>query len=144
MRMFQACLLAAVLLAGVRATAQETQFAQGSIIIPMDVDYQNAGMLKSFGLVYRLRLAGVPVDWCIATNKSLYLGTTNALAPNAAAPSSTVDFTASAVDTRTAAVITAHGYRGGPFVVSAAYGATAMPIVNAWTTSNQSVAVHQA
>ncbi|HEY1586113.1 MAG TPA: hypothetical protein VGH63_10540, partial [Polyangia bacterium] len=121
------------------AVAQQ-QFPSGSLIIPMDVDYQNAGMLRSFGLLYRLLAGGVTVNWCILPGKTLYTGAT----ANPASPGNSVDFTASATDTRTNAVITNHGYRGGPFVVDAADAATAMPIVTAWTTANPSVAVHKA
>jgi uncharacterized repeat protein (TIGR01451 family) len=54
-----------------------------------------------------------------------------------------VDFTTSAVDHKTGAVITGHGYRGGPWVIDAADAAKAMPIINAWQTANPDVAVHE-
>lgn len=138
MRRVCLALLAIVLLSS-PARAQQT-FGTGSLIIPMDVDYQNAGMLRAYGLLYKLLLAGVPVNWCILPGKTLYTGTTAFPAD----PGNSVDFTASATDTRTNAVITNHGYRGGPFVVDAAYHDTALAIVNAWTAANPSVAVHAA
>ncbi|MCU1277521.1 MAG: putative internalin, partial [bacterium] len=129
----------AVTLSSTTALAQQ-QFPSGSLIIPMDVDYQNAGMLRAYGLLYRLLAGGVPVKWCILPGKTLYTGNS----ANPANPGNSVDFVASATDTRTSAVITNHGYRGAPFVVDAADFATAMPIVTAWTTANPSVAVHKA
>jgi hypothetical protein len=85
------------------------------------------GMLKAFGLVYELLRNGVPVQWVIRPGKS-HLG---------------VDFTASAVDHKTRAVIASYGYRGGPWVINSADAARAIPIVNAWQTANPAVAVHE-
>ena len=141
--MHKSGLLARVVLLAVTlssASAFATPFAKDSLIIPMDVDYQNAGMLRAFGLLYQLLYNGVTVNWCILPGKTLYMGTT----ANPANPGNTVDFVASAVDTRTSIVITNHGYRGGPFVIDKADLAKAMPIITAWTTANPSVAVHQA
>ena len=36
-------------------------YAPGSLIIPMDTTYQDAGMLKAYGLVYELLRNGVSV-----------------------------------------------------------------------------------
>jgi hypothetical protein len=102
-------------------------FAAGSLIIPMDTAYQDTGMLKAFGLVHALLRSGIPVSWTIKPGKA----------------SSEADFTASAVDISTAAVINAHGYRGGPWVVDASDAAAALPLIAAWQTSNVT-AVHQA
>src|SRR5579883_483963 len=132
--------LFAVLFATARPARAQQTFAAGSLIIPMDVDYQNAGMFKAVGLLYQLLKAGVPVEWCIATGKTLYTGNT-AFPTNAA---SAIDFTASATDTRTNAVITNHGYRGGPFVIDSSYRTQALPIITAWTTKYPQVAVHSA
>jgi hypothetical protein len=58
------------------------------------------------------------------------------------------DFTASATNLRTGAVITNHGYRGGPFVIDSANAAAAMPFIQAWWTehplSQTLVTVHSA
>src|ERR1700747_2730795 len=83
--------------------AQQMTFATGSLIIPMDKDFQDFGMLAAFGLVDRLLRAGIPVSWCIQSGKAV--GGT--------------DFTATAQDAKTGAAITNHGYRGGPFVIEA-------------------------
>jgi hypothetical protein len=108
--------------------AQPMTFATGSLIIPMDKDFQDSGMLAAFGLVDKLLHAGVRVNWCIQPGKAV--GGT--------------DFTASAKDSRTGAVITNHGYRGGPFVIDAADAAAAMPVVTAWQAARPTVAVHVA
>lgn len=101
--------------------------APGSYIIPMDTDYQDDGMLKAYGLVYQLLLADVPVRWCIQPGKA-YGGT---------------DFTASATDVETSAVVSSHDYRGGPFAISSTDAAAALPVITAWQT-NHVTAVHEA
>src|ERR1051326_5929589 len=104
-------------------------FKTGSLIIPMDTDYQDRGMLTAFGLVNKLLASGIPVYWCVDSTKSTV---------------SAVDFTASAIDVKTSAVITNHGYRGGPFVVDAAYQSTALAIVVQWQAGSDQTAVHSA
>ncbi len=47
------------------------------------------------------------------------------------------------VDIQTLAVITSHGYRGGPFVIEAVDAAAALPIIQAWQSGNVT-AVHEA
>ena len=110
------------------ARAAADDFAAGSLIIPMDTDYQDAGMLRAYGLVYELLRQGVPVRWVIKTGKQI----------------GDADFTASATDVMSGAAIDDHGYRGGPWVVDAADAAAAAPIVEAWQTDNPEVAVHEA
>jgi len=58
-------------------------FKTGSLIIPMDTDYQDRGMLTAFGLVNKLLASGIPVYWCVDSTKSTV---------------SAVDFTASAIE----------------------------------------------
>ena len=65
-------------------------FAPGTLIIPMDVTYQDEGMFKAYGLVYNLLSNGIPVKWAIQPGKA-YDGT---------------DFTTSAQDIVTLAPIT--------------------------------------
>ena len=103
-------------------------FASGSYIVPTDTTYQDNGMLLAYGMVYRLLRDGVPVEWVIEPTKA-HLGN---------------DFTASAVDHVSRAVILAHGYRGGPFVIHAADVARARPIVDAWQALHPAVTVHEA
>jgi len=104
------------------------EFAAGSLIIPMDTDYQDTGMLRAYGLVYELLRQGVPVRWMIQSGKA----------------NGGVDFTASGTDLMSGAAIDGHGYRGGPWVVDAADAALAMPIVEAWQVDSPEVAVHEA
>ncbi|HEX2571037.1 MAG TPA: hypothetical protein VH877_15865 [Polyangia bacterium] len=118
---------------------QAQQFPAGSLIIPMDIDYQDASMLRAFGLLYQLLRADIPVNWCIQPGKTLYVGTT----PNPNAPNA-VDFVASAQDIRTNATITAHGYRGGPFVIDAGDASRALQVIAAWNTATPLVGVHRA
>lgn len=116
------------------AVALPVTFTPGALIIPMDVDYQDVGMLKAFGLLDKLLRAGVPVAWCIKTPKTVV---------DAANGRFEADFTASATDLKSGASIAQHGYRGGPFVVAAADAGAAMPIITAWQASN-TTAVHVA
>src|SRR5438093_1496844 len=121
-------LVAVLLCAATPAGAvQNVQFAPGSLIIPMDVDYQDAGMLKAFGLLDKLLRAGVPVSWCIKTPKVVV---------DVAKGRFEDDFTASAKDLKSGALVNAHGYRGGPFVIAAADAGAAMPIITAWQAAN--------
>lgn len=101
-------------------------FQAGSLVIPMDNDYQDQGTLKAFGLVYALLRAGVPVNWVISQTKA----------------QGGVDFTATGKDLKTSAVVTNHGYRGGPFVVDAADRTAALTVISAWQTANPTTAVH--
>jgi hypothetical protein len=110
--------------------ARADTFAAGSYIIPMDTTYQDAGMLKAFGLVYNLLAHGVPVRWTIKTGKA----------------SQGTDFTATATNLNTGAAIPSHGYRGGPFVIDTADTNAALPLIQAWWTAHPTplVTVHQA
>jgi uncharacterized repeat protein (TIGR01451 family) len=122
------------------AVAQQA-FSSGSLIVPMDIDNQDAGMLRAFGLVYKLLLNDVPVAWCIMPGKSLYTGATKYPATASAAE----DFTASAKDVKTGASLGTVHYRGGPFVVDAAYKTQALAIISAWNTGQTTIVnVHEA
>jgi len=99
-----------------QSVAQDQPFEAGSLIIPMDTNYQDAGMLQAFGLVYQLILQGVEVNWVIQNGKAF----------------GDADFVTDATDWSTLATISAHGYRGGPFVIDLADVAAATPIITAW------------
>ncbi len=112
-------------------------FATGTLIIPMDTVYQNLGMWKAYGLVYRLLDNNIPINWVIADNKNW----------------NAVDFCADAKDLRTNANIATdagapcagHNYFGGPFVIDSAYAAQAIPLIQTWWTANgNQPTVHQA
>src|SRR5262249_27346090 len=125
-------LLAVLGLAG-GAMATPTTFAPRSLIVPMDTTYQDNGMFKAYGLVYRLLQNGVPVRWAIGNPKTpdLFNG---------------VDFQATTIDRYTATPIGApYSYRGGPFIIDSADGAVADPIITAWRTANAGQpTIHQA
>jgi len=108
------------------STASAEEFAPGTLIIPMDTTYQDHGMLRAFGLVYKLLSNNIPVRWVIRAGK----------APQG------VDFTASATDLQSNATISAHGYRGGPWVIAQSDAAKALPIITAFQTANPTVKVH--
>lgn len=103
MRSLRSIFIAVLLLCGLAVTpAQARTFQSGSLIIPMDVVYQNYGMFSAYGLVYELLRHDVPVHWVIKKGK--FFGD--------------ADFTADAVDfLDSQEVIVAHAYRGGPWVV---------------------------
>lgn len=100
----------------------------GSLIIPMDTSSQDRGMLRAYGLVYRLLANDVPVRWAIAPGKS----------------QNGEDFSATTRDLRTGAALGARSYGGGPFVISAADRAVAQPIIDAWLQDDCVTAVHEA
>jgi MYXO-CTERM domain-containing protein len=108
--------------------AHADPFAAGSLIIPMDTDYQDMGMLRAFGLVYELLRNGVPVRWTVRSDKLF----------------GEYDFTASATDLLSGEPIPMHDYRGGPWVIDAMDAADALPIIEAWQQLNPEVAVHEA
>ncbi|MBI5534872.1 MAG: DUF11 domain-containing protein [Deltaproteobacteria bacterium] len=109
------------------AAASADTFAPGTLVVPMDTTYQDQGMLRAFGLVYKLLSQNIPVRWVIRNGKA-YQG---------------VDFTTSAVDLQTNAAINNHGYRGGPWVIDQANAAKATPIIVAYQSANPMVKVHR-
>lgn len=118
----------AALLAIAPGTVLAGEFPVGSLVIPMDTDYQDLGMLRAYGLVYELLRQGVPVHWVIRIGKGY----------------GEVDFTTSATDLLSGVDIDDHGYRGGPWVIDAADAVDALAIVEAWQQDNPEVAVHEA
>lgn len=104
-----------------------TDFDAGSLIIPMDTDYQDDGLFKAFGLVYQLLLADVPVHWAIREGKEF----------------GDPDFTVDSRDVQSGSIIDAHGYRAGPFVVDSVHAEPAMVVIEAWQAEHVTV-VHEA
>ena len=102
-------------------------FGVGSLIIPMDTDYQDSGMLEAYGLVYELLTNEITIAWTILPGKGF----------------GEVDFTTTATDLRSGDVVPEHGYRGGPFVVRESDAVLALPIVEAWLAANPDTAVHE-
>ena len=104
------------------------EFEAGSLIIPMDTDYQDLGMFRAFGLVYELLRNDVPIRWAIRGDKLI----------------GDADFSAAAVDVASGDPVPMHDYRGGPWIIDAVDAADAMPIIAAWQQANPDVAVHEA
>jgi hypothetical protein len=102
-------------------------FPPGTLIIPMDTDHQDEGMLTAFGLVYELLRNDIVIRWMIQPGKE----------------HGGVDFTASAEDVATGAAIVEHGYRGGPFIVREDDAEAALPIVEAWQAEHPETTVHR-
>ncbi len=116
------------------SSAANYTFPTGSLVIPMDITYQDSSMFKAYGLVYRLLQNGIPVSWVIKSPKTLCTAATSA-ACNGLPMSATDprDLTVTATDFATSTVITpTHSYRGGPFVVDQVHAAAAGPIIVAW------------
>lgn len=115
--------------AAVEARQQSLERVQsaGALVIPMDTAYQDRGILRAYGLVYRLLSEGVPVRWSIAPGKE----------------QNGVDFVAEARDLETGRSRGRVTYRGGPFIIAAEDRAAAMPIVNAWLAGDRVTVVHE-
>ena len=152
------------------ALAEQRTFVAGSLIVPMDLAYQDRGHLQAYGLVYQLLSQGVKVHWAIDPDKTYHPTACNtpgnlcawdcAIAGSGVKcpyPTASPDFTAASQvlwsDTGAMAqgtAISSHGYRGGPFVVDAADRGAALAIVNSWNTGVPSrplfipVTVHEA
>ncbi len=143
-------LLVLVLWGALPDPARAMEFPAGSLIIPMDVQYQNHGMLQAYGLVHRLIQHQIPVYWIIESNKTFR----ERCDPGDGCPWDCADpidggpclfqtlspdfWTAATVvydDTglRTAGTpVPLHGYRGAPFVIHAAAAAVARGVIDAW------------
>jgi uncharacterized repeat protein (TIGR01451 family) len=121
-------LFAGLLVTAAPSLAHADDFAAGSLIVPMDTDYQDMGMLRAYGLVYALLANDVPVRWVIKSGKQ----------------QDEADFTTSATDLQSGAAVDDHGYRGGPWVIDAPDADAALPIVEAWQVESPETAVHEA
>ncbi|MEX1364489.1 MAG: hypothetical protein AB1Z98_15290 [Nannocystaceae bacterium] len=119
------CLSAAALWPSLAAA---DDFGEGSYVIPMDLDHQDEGMLRAYGLVYDLLLNNIPVRWTIREGKAY----------------GEDDFTATCTDVASGMAIGPHGYRGGPFVVDSFDATEATAIIEAWIAQYPETTVHQA
>lgn len=147
-----------VLLCGAadRAAAAPRSFDSGSLIIPMDLAYQDRGILQAYGLLFQLLRQGIPVAWVIDPLKTWHAepcdSTTDPCPWDCAIegsnekcpyPTGSPDFFVSAQvvwsDAGVAAGtdISEHGYRGGPFVIDAAHRDAALAIIDAWNDPAQ-------
>lgn len=147
---FIALLSVLALAPGARA-GYDRSFDAGSLIIPMDLAYQDEGLLQAYGLVFQLLRQGVPVYWVIDPEKAWHdapCDTPGDECPWDCAdegsgpcpyPTASPDFEASAEVvwdgeglSSPGDAIARHGYRGGPFVIDAADQDAALAIVEAW------------
>lgn len=148
---------ALVLSLALPARADVRTFETGSLIIPMDLAYQDTGLLQSYGLVFQLLRQGVRLHWVIDPDKTWHHAPCDtpgdecawscaeeASGVRCSYPTASPDFYAAAVvvwDGEGAMspgdAIVRHGYRGGPFVIDAADAARARPIIDAWNDRDQ-------
>lgn len=134
------------------AGAEEKTFAAGSLIIPMDLAYQDTGILQAYGLVFQLLRQGVPVSWVIDPDKTWHAADCDTPAdlctwdcaiegsgvkcpyptasPDFFAPTKVVSDSAGTLSPGDA--ISSHGYRGGPFLIDASNATAALAIIEAW------------
>ncbi len=150
-----ALVTAAALLQGAQARAEERSFEAGSLILPMDLAYQDKGLFQSYGLVFQLLRQQVPVSWVIRPGKLWHAQACDTVGDECSwdcagsgsgpcsYPTAEPDFFASAVvvwddqeQAQPGDAIDAHGYRAGPFVIAAADAAAALPIIEAWNDSS--------
>ncbi len=134
------------------ARAEDRTFEAGSLIIPMDLAYQDSGMFQSYGLLFALLRQGIQVSWVIDPDKTWHdapCDTGGDLCAwdcaeegsgvKCAYPTASPDFFASTTvlwDSdgvlSPGENVASHGYRGGPFVIDAADKDAAIAIVDAW------------
>lgn len=150
--------LAAALLVGALAIPApasagiERTFDEGSLVIPMDLAYQDSGLFQAYGLVYHLLREGVTVYWVIDEEKVWHAAPCDTPGDECAwdcaeegsgdkcpYPTASPDFYAGAMvlwDSEEmmapGTMIDSHGYRGGPFVVDAADAEQAKAIIDAY------------
>ncbi|MCE9575942.1 MAG: cadherin-like domain-containing protein, partial [Deltaproteobacteria bacterium] len=94
----------------------------------MDNTSQDNGMIRAYGLVYRLLENGVTVRWTIAPAKA----------------QDGTDFSVAATNVETNTALGTVNYSGGPFVIDSADVAAATPFINAWLASDTVTVVHRA
>ncbi len=145
-------LVLALLVAVSPAHAAERTFESGSLIIPMDLAYQDSGIFQAYGLLFQLLKQGVRVYWVINQDKTWHAAACDTTGDECAwdcaiegsgvkcpYPTAGPDFFAvskvlwDSEGTATAGdPISNHGYRGGPFVIDALDKAAALVIIDAW------------
>lgn len=150
--MSAAAALALALSASPAVAQYERTFEAGSLIIPMDVSYQDTGMLQAYGLVFQLLAHDITVYWVIDDEKVWHDAPCDTPGDECAwdcaeegsgdkcpFPTASPDFYVGATvlwdgdgAMRPGDTIMRHGYRGGPFVVAAAQAEAARAIVDAW------------
>jgi hypothetical protein len=127
-------------------------FEAGSLIIPMDLAYQDQGLLQAYGLIFQLLRQGVVVYWVIDPGKTWHHADCDTPGDECGwdcaeegsgdkcpYPTASPDFFVGAEVVwddsgvmNAGDVISSHGYRGGPFVIDAADRQAALAIIEAW------------
>ncbi len=152
-RLLSATILGFCLLVAAPAEAGYSRdFAAGSLVIPMDLAYQDSGMFQAYGLVYQLLRQGVTVYWVIDEDKVWHDAPCDTPGDECAwdcaeegsgvkcdYPTASPDFFVSAMvlwdgegEMAPGTEISSHGYRGGPFVIDAGDAEEAVAIIDAW------------
>jgi MYXO-CTERM domain-containing protein len=151
------CSLMVVHMSRATHAATPRTFATGSLIIPMDLAYQDLGMFQAYGLLFQLLHKGVPVAWVIDPDKTWHDEPCNTAGKTCAwdcavegsgtkcpYPTASPDFMAATKvvwddqgKLTAGSAISKHGYRGGPFVVDAANRTAALAVINAWNDKTQ-------
>jgi hypothetical protein len=150
-RCFAGCLIALALSMSPDARAADHTFAEGSLIIPMDLSYQSRGMFQAYGLIYQLMRQGVHVHWVIDPNKTWHAAPCDTVgdlcawdcgivgSAKCAYPTASPDFTATSKwiwdDKKLVArdtMLGTHAYRGGPFVIDSSQHDAALAIIDIW------------
>lgn len=105
-----------------------------TLIVPMDSTYQNNGMYKAYGLIFRLLYENI-----INTNvsyKPIYVYW--AINPNKTAITD-IDFTATTKGYNTALTTGLHQYSGGPFIIQSEDLAYVKTLITTWNANNTPV-----
>ncbi|MBN1772500.1 MAG: hypothetical protein JXB32_14620 [Deltaproteobacteria bacterium] len=132
--------------------AEPRTFAEGSLIVPMDLAYQDHGLLQAYGLVFQLLRQEVRVYWAIDEAKTWHHAACDTPGDECTwdcaeegsgekcpYPTGSPDFFAAATVVWDGAgvlaagtAIVSHGYRAGPFVIDAVDRDRALEIISAW------------
>ncbi len=143
---------ASTLLLASEARAADRTFEAGSLIVPMDLSYQDTGVFQAYGLLYVLLRNGIHVHWVISPTKTYHAAACNTpgdLCPwdcevdgsgvKCAYPTMSPDLAATTKvvwDDKELAdrndPVGTHSYRGGPFVIDSADRDAALAIIDVW------------
>jgi hypothetical protein len=153
MRRALGVVLVFLLLAAPAANAgYDRDFEPGSLIIPMDLAYQDHGIFQAYGLLFQLLRQGITVYWIIDLEKIWHHAPCDTVDDECSwdcheedsgikcpYPTGSPDFyTGASVvwdgegQASPGDIITRHGYRGGPFVIESADKDAALAIVDVW------------
>lgn len=145
--------VAILVLAAQPARAADRTFQPGSLIIPMDLSYQDTGVFQAYGLLYALLRNGIHVHWVIDPTKTYHAANCNSATDpcpwdceiegsgvKCPYPTMSPDMTATAnvvwddkeLVARDTPLGGAHAYRGGPFVIDSVDRDAALAIIDVW------------